>query len=202
MTATLTLSAITRARIDSEGRLVEVGEPLASLQIACGGLRDGMLSIPELQEIAAKVRTYRLKLSRPFRALGEDERIIGWAEAVPTDDGGCEISIVSWHAEPIVATDEELQIARVRRELNRALPEFSARLDARQHVLNAQATAPDLMQLACAMIENPGKPWTNYVRLTATMHDQPMHWRLLDGAAVEIDGSPRRWTARSWSRRA
>lgn len=191
----LTATYIVRAHVDRDGRLLEAGEPLASLHAACGGARDGVLAVPELAEIAAKARSYGLKLSRPFAALADDERITGWVDCIPTDDGGCDLGIVSWHSEPVVPTDEELQIARVRRELNRALPEFSARLDARQLVLNAQATAPDLMQLAQAMIVSPGKPWTDYVRLTASMHDQPLHWRLLDGSVVEVEGSARRWTA-------
>lgn len=192
---TLTVSYIARAHIDGEGRLVEAGEPLASLQIACGGMRDGPLAVPELQEIAVKARSYGLKLSRPFAALGEDERIAGWIEVTPTDDGGCDLGIVSWHAEPIAPSDEDLQIARVRRELNRALPEFSARLDARQNVLTVESSAPDLARLAQSMVETPGRPWTDYVSLTASLHDQPVHWRLLDGASVEIEDSARRWTA-------
>ncbi len=192
--STVTIAYLARARIDRDGRLAEVTEPLASLQIACGGARDGPLAVPELGEIIAKARAYRLKLSRPFAALGEDERIAGWVEAIPTEDGGCELGIVSWHAEPIVPSDEELQTARVRRELNQALPEFSARLDPRQCVLTAHSTATDLAALAQAMVETPGKPWTDYVRLTANLHDQPLHWRLLDGSSVEVEGSSRRWT--------
>lgn len=192
---TLAISYLARARIDSEGRLVEAGEPLASLQIACGGAREGPLAVPELHEIVAKARGYGLKLSRPFAGVGENERITGWVEAMPTDDGGCELGIVSWHAEPFVPSDEDMQIARVRRELNRALPEFAVRLDPRQNVLAAQSSAPDLAHLLQTMIDAPGRPWTDYVRLTASMHDQPLHWRLLDGAAVEVEGSARRWTA-------
>lgn len=192
---TLSISYLARALIDREGMLVEADEPLASLHIACGGARGGALAVPELHEIVAKARAYNLKLSRPFTALGEDERISGWIEVGPTDDGGCELGIVSWHAEPVVPSDEELEIARVRRELNRALPEFAARLDARQNVLAVESSAPDLAQLIQTMTENAGKPWTDYVQLTASMHDQPLHWRLLDGAAVEVQGSARRWTA-------
>lgn len=192
---TVATSSIARAHIDRVGRLTEAGEPLATLQLACGGTREGPLAIPELHEIAAKARAYGLKLSRPFSALGEDERVSGWVEAAPADDGGCDLSILSWRADPIMPGDEDAQAARIRRELNRALPEFSARLDSRQCVLTAQSSAPDLAQLVQAMIETPGKPWTDYLRLTASMHDQPLHWRLLDGAAAEITGSTRRWTA-------
>lgn len=191
----LAATYVARARLDATGRLLEIGQPLAGLQIACGGTIDGPLAVPELREIVAKAVTYGLKLSRSFTAIGDEERATGWVEAVPLDDGGCELGIVSWHSEPIVLGDEDLQIARVRRELNRALPEFTALLDAGQNVLNAQFTAPDLADLARAMIDNPRRPWTDFVRLTATMHDQPLHWRLLDGASVEVDGSSRRWTA-------
>lgn len=188
---------LVRGRVDGEGRLVEAGEPLASLQLACGGTVDGPLAIPELREIAAKACDLGLKLSRPFAALGEDERIAGWVDAVPSaaPGGGCELAIASWHSEPVVLSDEDAQLARVRRELNRALPEFSARLDPRQGVLTVETGAPDLADLAADMIRGIGRPWTDFVAVTGSMHDQPLHWRLLDGAACEVRGSPRRWTA-------
>jgi hypothetical protein len=189
------MTYIARARIDAEGRLAEAGEPLASLQIACGGTFGGPLAVPELNEIVGKAQAYSLKLSRPFAALGEDERITGWVEAIPSEDGGCELGIVRWHAEPLGSSDVDMQVARVRRELNRALPEFSARLDSRQNVLTSHSSATDLAQLSRRIMQRPGKPWTDYVRVTTSMHDQPLHWRLLDGATVEVEGSTRRWTA-------
>lgn len=193
---TFTVTYIARGRIDRDGRLVEAGEPLVGLQMACGGVLGGPLAIPELREIAAKAREYGLKLSRSFSAVGDDERVTGWVDALPLDDGsGCELGIVGWHAEPVTPSDEDAQIARVQRQLNRALPEFAARLDARQNLLTAQSDAPDLAALVEGMTQGLGRPWTDFVQLTASMHDQPLHWRLLDGAAVEVEGSPRRWTA-------
>lgn len=189
---------VARGRVDREGRLVEAGEPLASLQLACGGTLGGPLAIPELRAIATKAAELGLRLSRPFAALGEEERISGWVDALPeqrNNDGGCELGIASWHAEPMVPSDEDTQLARVRRELNRALPEFCARLDPRQGVLTVEAGAPDLADLAADMIKGIGRPWTDFVAVTGTMHDQPLHWRLLDGAACEVPGSSRRWTA-------
>lgn len=193
--STLTIAYIARGSVDRDGVLREAGEPLASLQFACGGTLGGPLAVPELREIVMKAREYGLKLSRPFAALGDDEHVTGWVDAMPGEDGSCEIGIVSWHAEPIAPADEDLRVGRLRREFNRALPEFSARLDARQNVLTVDAAAADLAALAKRITEAPGRPWTDYVRLTATIHDQPMHWRLLDGAGVEIEGSARRWTA-------
>lgn len=187
---------LARAHVDAEGRLLAADEPLASLHIACGGRIGGVLSVPELRAIATKATEYGLKLSRPFAALGVDERITGWVAAQPAAEGaGCELGIVSWHAEPILVSDDEAQIARVRRELNRALPEFAARLDPRQAVLTVQTDAPDLAVVAAEMARGLGRHWTDFVLPSGTIHDQPLHWRLLDGAAVEVPGSQRRWTA-------
>ena len=185
---------LARGRVDREGRLLEAGEPLAALQLACGGSLGGPLAIPELRAIAAKAAGLGLRLSRPFAALGDEERVTGWVDAMPAD-GGCELAIASWHAEPIAQSEEEAQLARVRRELNRALPEFSARLDQRQGVLTVEASAPDLGDLAADMIKGIGRPWTDFVTVTGSMHDQPLHWRLLDGAACRVAGSQRDWTA-------
>lgn len=185
---------LARGRVDREGRLVEAGEPLASLQLACGGTLGGPLAIPELRAIATKSRDLGLRLSRSFAALGDQEQVSGWVDAIP-GEGGCELAIASWHAEPMAASDEDAQLARVRRELNRALPEFCARLDPRQAVLTVEAGASDLAELAAAMIKGLGRPWTDFVTLTGSMHDQPLHWRLLDGAPCEVAGSPRGWTA-------
>ena len=174
---------------------MEIAEPLASLQIACGGAPDGPLAIPELSAIEAKVRAYALRLSRQFTAIGLDERISGWVDAMPSDGGGCELGIVSWHAEPLMTPDEDVAASRARRELNRVLPEFSARLDAQQNVITVNSVAADLVGLVAAMNAAPGMPWTDHVRLNSSLHDQPLHWRLLDGSRVEIDGSSRVWTA-------
>jgi hypothetical protein len=188
---------LARGLVDRQGRLVEAGEPLASLQLACGGSLGGPLAIPELRAIAVKAGRLGLRLSRPFAALAAEDRIGGWVDAIPVQDGdgGCELGIASWHAEPIAMSDEDGQLARVRRELNRALPEFCARLDPRQAVLTVEASAPDLAELAADMIAGIGRPWTDFVTVTGSMHDQPLHWRLLDGVVCEVAGSARRWTA-------
>lgn len=193
---TLEVQYLTRGRVDRDGRLVEASEPLASLQLACGGALGGPLAIPELRAVAVKAADLGLRLSRPFAAVGYEERVSGWVDAMPFADGaGCELRIASWHAEAIAPGDEEQQVARIRRELNRALPEFSARLDSRQGVLTVEASAPDLTDLAARMLKGMGRPWTDFLTVTGSMHDQPLHWRLLDGVGCRIAGSARPWTA-------
>ena len=187
---------VARGRVDADGRLAQADEPLARLQLSCGGLPGGPFAVPALREIVAKAVGYGLKLSRSFIALGEDERITGWVEVLPLPDGtGCELGFIRWHVEAVAVSEEDAQVARVRRELNRALPEFAARLDARQNVLTVESGASDLVALVQDMAEGTGRPWTDFVTPMGTMHDQPLHWRLLDGAAVEVAGSARNWTA-------
>lgn len=189
------IPVLASARLDGAGRLTEIGEPLASLQIACGGTPDGFLAIPELQALAGKALAMGLRLSRSFAAVGPGERVTGWVEITPTSNDGCLLEIARWHVEHVVPSAEDEQLARIRRELNRVLPEFSARLDTRQGVLTAHADAPDLADLAARMVEDAGRPWSDFVTLPDSMHNQPLHWRLLDGVTCEVPGSARRWTA-------
>lgn len=186
---------IATGRVDGEGRLTEAGEPLASLQRACGGQDGGPLAIPELRAIALKAAGLRLRLSRPFQAHAGAERIRAWVDADPDSGGGCTLAIAGWHAEAVSPRDESAELTRVQRELNRVLPEFVARLDARQRVVAVESEAPDLVELSEAMRAGLGRPWTEFVALPGIIHDQPLHWRLLDGAQCEAPGSLRRWTA-------
>lgn len=191
------VSYLATGRVDREGRLVEADEPLATLQRENGGEIGGTLAIPELRNIATRAVELGLRMSRSFNALGREERISGWIEAIPdyAGGGGCLLGIASWRAEAVQRGEEEQQLARVRRELDRALPEFSARLDRNQGVLTAASDAADMAELAADMAAGVGRPWTDFVTLPGAIEGQPLHWRLLDGAACEVAGSARRWTA-------
>lgn len=194
--STFPVRYLARASLDESGRLLAVDEPLASFQLACGGRIDGTLAVPELREIARKAQDYGLRLSRPFSAVSEYERITGWVDATPAPGGdGCELEFATWQAEAAELSDSDAEIARVRRELNRALPEFAARLDSRQNLLAIQSDALDLDELAADMREGLGRPWTDFISPRDAVHDQPLHWRLLDGNPVDVPGSSRRWTA-------
>ncbi len=68
-------------------------------------------------------------------------------------------------------------------------------LDAGQRVLAVSFEAPDLSALAEAMANGLGRPWTEFVTVAGLEQRQPVHWRLLDGARVSIEGSDREWRA-------
>ena len=74
--ASVGTSYIASAKADSEGRLVEAGEPLASLQEACSGQIGGPIAIPELQALVDKANTYGLRLARQFTAIDGDNSIL------------------------------------------------------------------------------------------------------------------------------
>ncbi len=192
--STASIRPIATGRLDRDGRLVHADEPLASLQIACGGRLGDVLAIPELRAITVKAQVMGLRLSRGFEAFAIDERVSGWVDVAP-DPEGCRLAIANWHVEPVIATAEDAELMRVRRELNRALPEFTARLDANQRVLTADARSSDLVSLADDMVSGAGRPWTDFVSPKHALHSPPLHWRLLDGAACEVPGSARAWTA-------
>lgn len=185
------------ARTDGDDRLVEAQEPLAGLQLRCGGEIPGTVAIPELLALVRKSRQYGLRLARLIAAQDGEDRIEAWVEIAPTVNeagSGCDIAVASWQISAAPPECDELA-ARRRIEIDRATAELTARLDPGQRLLAVQHHAADLDQVAGAMRSGMGKPWTDFVELAQNSHRQPLHWRLLDGARCRIAGSKREWTA-------
>lgn len=190
-------TVLARAVSDGEDRLVMADEPLASLQLRCGGKLPGTIAIPALLEVVRKTRRYALKLSRAISACDNEERIDAWIETEPRSDGepGCELRVMTWHAEPLEpvgASDLENRTNKI----DRHTAEFVAKLDANQNILACSSEAADLVELEHSMRDGIGAPWTNFVILQESNHRQPMHWRLLDGTMAVVPGSDRNWRVR------
>lgn len=190
------VQSFSRARTDGEDRVIEVEGELAALNEACGGGVGKTLAIPELLALVTKSREYGLRLARQFRAVAGDDRITAWAEIAPIkgESEGADISISSWKVEDAPVQSEE-DVHQRRAEIDRHLAECSAHLDPQQRVLSIETDAEDLTDLSDAVRADIGKPWTDFVDLPGNAHEQPMHWRLLDGSECTIAGSRRRWTA-------
>lgn len=189
-------TALARARSDAADRLVSAEEPLATLQRHCGGEIPGTIAIPALLELVRKARHFRLKLARAVIAQDGAEQITAWIEAIPCEgeDDGCDIVLRSWQASAIVPEDLAAQAGR-NAAIVRELAELTARLDPAQRLLAVDCEAVDLQSVAAEMREGLLRPWTDFVTLTGSNHRQPMHWRLLDGAVLEVPGSSRTWRA-------
>lgn len=188
--------ALVRALTDADDRLLSADDPLAALQLDCGGTIPGAIAIPELAGLVRKARRSGLRLARPIAAQDGQNGIRAWVEVEPRGDGaqGCAIAVRHWHAAPLPTEDAEVA-GRRRMAIDHALAELTARLDTRQCVLAVESDALDLRELATAMHEGLGRPWTDFVTLTGENHRLPMHWRLLDGAIIQVAGSPRAWRA-------
>ena len=182
------------ARSDAHDHLIHADEPLAGLQIRCGGAIPGPIAIPELRELVAKARSFGLKLARPIVAQDRTDTIRAWIEVTPVADaqGGCAIVLRNWQASPLPPETPDLA-ARRRLEIDRALAELHARLDAQQAVLMVEAEAPDLEALVRQMRAGLGRVWTEFVTLPGQNQRSGLHWRFLDGTMVEVEGSPRPW---------
>lgn len=183
---------LAQAYCDGDDRLIAADEPLAGLQLRCGGEVPGTIAVPTLLELVRKARNYRLKLARSIRANDGSDQISAWVEVDPADDGGCSIAVHSWQATPLPADDAVLAAAH-RAAIDRTTAELNARLDACQRVLAVEASAPDLQPAAQAMRGGAGQPWTDFIEIDRGTHRQPLHWRLLDGAKVAVPGSARIW---------
>jgi signal transduction histidine kinase len=187
-----------RALSDAQDCLVSADEALAALQLRCGGELPGTIAVPGLLEVVRKARRYGLKLARTIQAQDGANAITVWAEVEPRaedEGGGCEILLRNWHASPLAA-DDGAETERRRAEIDRHLAELNARVDAAQNLLAVEADAPDLSEVATAMQNGIGRPWTDFATVCGNSHRQPMHWRLLDGADVAVPGSLRAWRAR------
>ena len=185
---------LARAISDGEDRLVGAEEPLAGLQLRCGGELPGTIAIPALLETVRKARRFGLKLARPIQAQDGAEAITAWVEVEPDSAGGCAIVVRNWRSVPLAPEVPE-QAAKRRVGIDRTLAELTARLDARQGVLAVEADAADLAETVRAMRSRVGRPWTDFVEIEGDSHRQPLHWRLLDGVALRLPGSSRQWRA-------
>jgi signal transduction histidine kinase len=189
-------AALARAISDGEDRLLEADEPLAGLQLQCGGELPGTIAIPALLEAVRKARRYELKLARTIRAQTGYEDITAWIEVEPRQDDqpGCEIVLRHWQSAGLPADPADM--SRERSDtIVRAVAGLTARLDMRQCLLSAQSDAPDLGPVADAMQAGLGDVWTRFVEFEGPAHHQPLHWRLLDGALLRVAGSQRVWRA-------
>jgi len=186
---------LARAVSDGEDRLLRAEEPLAGLQLRCGGDMPGTIAVPELLELVRKARRYGFRLARAVSAQDGSESITAWVEVEPLDEGnGCEIRLRNWQTSPLAPDDVDAAEGR-RMLIERHLAELTAQLDASQRVLAVECQPGELQALAAAMHAGVGKPWTDFVTLDSNVQRHALHWRLLDGAKVSIDGSPRIWRA-------
>ncbi|MDJ0643474.1 MAG: HAMP domain-containing sensor histidine kinase [Erythrobacter sp.] len=162
------------------------------------GLLPGVLAVPELLDLVRQSRDLGLRIAREFSAFDGDDMISGFARIRPLDEdegGGCELLIENWHRTPQTPINSD-ELAERLDAIDRAAAEVAARLDARQHVQFLTANGADLEELRRAVAAKPGKVWSEYVGLQGVSHQQPLHWRLLDGAVCSVPGSERSWRVR------
>jgi signal transduction histidine kinase len=183
---------------DGRDRLLSADVPLAELQERCGGDIPGTLAIPELLALVRQARAMGLRIARSFSAFDGDAEVSGFARIHPlgeADGGGCEVLIENWQRSPLVPPSAREFAERID-AIDRATAEVSARLDARQRLQVLSARARDASGLEAAARAVPGTVWSELVELIDITHHQPLHWRLLDGAACRFAGSARSWRVR------
>ncbi len=184
-----------RARTDARDWLIEADEPLAGLQLRSGGELPGIIASPALLELVRKSRLYGLRLARAIQAQDDHEQVTAWAEVVPAEQGeGCTIGLSNWQTAPLPDPNGAEAAAR-RSGIARQLAELTARLGPQQELLSVDSETAELQALAQRMRAGLGTAWTDFVELDGNVHEQPLHWRLLDGAGLRLEGSERNWKA-------
>jgi anti-sigma regulatory factor (Ser/Thr protein kinase) len=200
-----------RARCDGGDRLIEADEPLAGLQLRCGGELPGPIAIPALLALVRKSRRHAVRLARTIRALDDGNEVAAWAAVQPVD-GGSVIELSQWRASPLASSGTssgassgassgvssgggDASDPQGAQNLLRHLAEGYARLDGEQRVLASEMRVADLAELQEAFTAGRGHPWTDFVVVEGSGHHQPLHWRLVDGATISVPGSERKWRA-------
>ncbi|MCZ8136596.1 MAG: HAMP domain-containing sensor histidine kinase [Porphyrobacter sp.] len=187
-----------RGLTDARDWLMGADETLAELQARCGGRVPGPLAIPELLALVQQARELGLRIARAFTAFDGEALVSGFARIDPSAEaaaGGCEVLVENWQRSLQPAPEGRAFADRLD-AIDRATAEVSARLDARQQVQVLSALAPDAAGLQAAAMARPGQVWSDLVELADVSHHQPLHWRLLDGAACRFAGSSRHWRVR------
>ncbi|MEY4952081.1 MAG: hypothetical protein RL299_505, partial [Pseudomonadota bacterium] len=126
---------LAEGRCDASGLLVSAAEPLAGLQLACGGDIPGAVAIPALRELVAKAQEFRLKLARLIHANDGRDAIAAWIEVEPLGDETCARRVCSWQVGNLPPEDPAA-IAANRAAIDRNLAELTARLDPQQNLLS------------------------------------------------------------------
>lgn len=183
---------------DAADRLMSADAPLAELQERCGGDLPGTLAIPELLALVRQARALGLRIARGFSAFDGETEVSGFARIHPlseADGGGCEVLVENWQRSALTPPSAREFAERID-AIDRATADVTARLDARQRMQVLNARARDARGLEAAALAAPGTVWSELVDLVDITHHQPLHWRLLDGAACRIEGSARSWRVR------
>lgn len=177
--------------------LAAADEALAALQRACGGAVPGPLAVPALLELTRKAWHHRMKLARPFQAQDGENAVSAWVEIMP-DEEGLTLALSNWRVTPLTAVTAADAVAAEADEamLLAQVADLHARLDPRQAILAVGHSADVIEPLATAMRAGFGRVWTDFVVIAGINHRQPLHWRLIDGAEVAVDGCEGSWQAR------
>ncbi|MCY1671646.1 HAMP domain-containing sensor histidine kinase [Novosphingobium sp. SL115] len=187
----MTAAGPIHARCDGADKLVEADEMLAALQLRAGGTFPGPMALPPLLALVRRARLSGAMLAEML-TVRDDAQPVSFRAAVWPDGAGTRIEITGWRL-----ADEAWQHDDGRAEaLMRQLAEAHVVLDAEQRIISGTVDAPDLACYAAALRQGFGRYWTDMVTLRGSSHRQPLHWRLLDDAALDVPGSERPWKVR------
>lgn len=187
-----------RGLTDSRDRLINADDALADLHERCGGTIPGVLAVPELLGLVQQARRMGLRIAREFTAHDGEGVVSAFARIRPLNEesgGGCEVLVENWQRS-LPPPPSSRDFAERLDAIDRATAELTARLDANQHVQVLNVMATDLSELRHAAGPSPSGLWSDLVELRGLVHQQPLHWRLLDGAQCRVPGSQRHWRVR------
>lgn len=181
-------------RVDDRGRLVEADPPLLRLQECAGGVRGGVLAVPQLASLARLARRLKIAISRRVVAAYGDQDVDLWVRVKPDGDS-VELAITGWQeVEP--AQLPPGQDALRWRDFSRASADWIIETDALLRVTQAPANMPGmvgqpieaLFTLSCD--EDGITLMAEAARIAARFEDDLATFLLGRGVPVRIAGLP------------
>lgn len=127
-------------RVDAEGRLVEADPPLLRLQERAGGVRGGMLAVPQLFKLTRLARRLAIPISRQILAAQGEQDLGLWVMVRPVDDQ-VELSITGWQENAPLQPSPALEALRWR-DFSRASADWIIETDAMLRVTHSPNSLP------------------------------------------------------------
>lgn len=181
-------------RIDERGRLVEADPPLFTLHEHAGGIRGGMLAVPQLSSVARLARRLGIAVSRRVIAAQGDQDVELWVRVKPDGDGA-DLAITGWQEMPAVQPPPALEALRWR-DFSRATADWIVETDAMLRITHPPSNLPGAVGQpieALFALSRPEEDVSSIVaaaRSAARFEDGDAIFRLGAGIAVQIAGVP------------
>jgi len=181
-------------RLDQRGRLIEADPPLFHLHEHAGGVRGGLLAVPQLSSLARLARRLGIAVSRRVIAAQGEQDVELWVRVKPDGDG-VELAITGWQERAAVQPPPAIEALRWR-DFSRATADWIVETDAMLRITHPPSNMPGAMGQPIEALFALGRQVDDLSSIVvaagtaARFEDRDAVLRLGAGIPVQIAGVP------------